>query len=382
MQDGDGHGHGHGPHGAMGVDGAGHDGDHQGGYVAFGSSGSGEFSAAYSGHHEVGASCGGEQSRDGVIHEAVLLGHGHDGQSHSHDNVIFHSHHSGVPHSHHPELQHIDQHSQRFERAALLSALDSLPSAPLVFRTPTHRPDGQVIRNYIAYVDRHGDFDVIAELTRIAPRFGLIWLDNFRPNFDEFDETKYKILNRDAWLQFRAEEAGVAATEVYCACQHAAAPGWYEGATGLTQLRRQHWHIGRVEGLLGMGIYGTPEYDPNAHTFLEISPVQWRFLEAGDFSTAFEISIVSLPEFDHTSGRNGYRRESFERHQRVAIRIFEHMLSKLLLVAKTDEQRQLRENVDRKYALACKAKEPPKPPVAAVPGKEGEKADLVIFLDD
>ncbi|MBS2003540.1 MAG: hypothetical protein U0103_24290 [Candidatus Obscuribacterales bacterium] len=378
MHDGHG-GHGDAPHGALSVDGDGHGGDHSGQYVAFGSSGSGEFSAAYCGQHEVGTSSGGEHSRDGVIHEAMLVGNGH---AHSHENVIVHSHHTGVSHSHHPDLHHIDKHSQHFERAALLSALDPLPSAPLVFKTPTHKPDGEVIRSYVAYVDRHGQFDFIAELTRIAPGFGLIWLDKFRPNFDEVDLTRHKILDRKAWRQVKAEDDGVAATEVYCACQNEAAPGWYEGATGMTRLRRQHWHIGRVKGLLGMGIFGPAEYDPNAHTFLEIAPVEYSFNEAGDFSTAFEICIVSLPEFDHTSGQYGYRRESFERHQRVAIKIFEHMLSKLLLAEKTEAQKLLRENVDRKYALACKAKEPPKPPLAAVPGKEGEKADLVIFLDD
>lgn len=371
MQDGHSDGH----HGAIGVDGA-HGGDHHADYVAVASASS---VAAFVANYAADCVGGAAFSADGAAHEVS----GFSGAVHSHEGGIVHAHHAGVPYSHHADLYHSDAHLQHLERAALQSAaLDPSPDGPPIFNTPTHKPDGEVIRSYVAYVDRHGQFDVMCELSRIAPKFGLIWLDSFRPNFDEFDHTSYKILDRDAWLHYRAEEEGIVANEVYCACQREAAPGWYEGATGLTRLRRQHWHIGRVKGLLGMGIYGNPEYDPNAHAYLEIEPIEWSFYEAGDFSTAVVIRIVSLLELDDTSGQFGYRRESFIRHQRVAIRLFEHMLAKLLLAKKTDAQLRLRENVDRKSALACKPKQSAKPVAAPVSGQEGEKADLVIYLDD
>lgn len=265
--------------------------------------------------------------------------------------------------------------------AGALSTLATSRSVKRIFNTPTLNSDGEVIRSYVAYVDRHGQFDVMSELARIAPRLELLWLDKFRPNFEEVDLTMYKILDRSAWLQVQAEEGGIASSEVYCACQNEAAPGWYKGATGMTRLRRQHWHLGRVPG---WGIGGKLEYDPQAQTFLEIEPVLWSFYEAGDFSTALDIRIVSLLELDDTSGQFGYRRESFIRHQRVAIKLFEHMFSQLLLAEETEAQKLLRATADSRTKPTCNESVQSAVDANANQSldKHGEKADLVITVDD
>jgi hypothetical protein len=365
-----GHGHGHGSDGL----GSSHDVGHHAQYVAVGSGAHVDVSASFVHNHESGPHGVGSHSRADVYSAYV----------HSHRSG---GHHFGV-HAH-----HVDTHPVHFDHVSLLEALDSSPSAPLIFNTPTHKPDGEVIRSYLAYVDRHGQFDVMCELEKIGAQFGIILLNRFRPNFDEVDLVKYKILDRQAWRQVQAEEGGVVAQEVYCACDSEAAPGWYPGATGRTHLRRQHWQIGRVQGL---GIYAVPVYDPNAHTYLEIEVTDWSYLEAGDFATAIEIRIVSLSELDDTSGQVGYRREPFIKHQRMAIKLFEHMLAKLLSVEKTPAQKLLRAEIDRKNPPACHQQESGTS-TESIPGHAGDsdgrqidgesapqggRADLVIVIDE
>jgi hypothetical protein len=374
MMDGFAGGHGGHGHGADGLGGS-HDVGHHAQYVAVGSGGHADVSASFVHNHERGSHQVGSHSSADVYASYV----------HSHESR---GHHVGV-HSH-----HVDTHPVHFDHMTLLEALDASPSAPLIFNTPTHKPDGQVIRSYLAYVDRHGQFDVTCELARIGAQFGIIHLDKFRPNFEEFGLVRYEILDRQAWRQVQAEEGGEVAKEVYCACENEAAPGWYEGATGLTRLHRQHWQIGKVDGL---GIYAKPEYDSKAHTWLEIEVTKWEYLETGDFGTALEIRIISLSELDNTSGQVGYRREPFIRHQRMAIKLFEYMLAKLLSVEKTPAQKLLRAEVDRKHPPVCRHLDSHESasPIAGETGDEshsqatgktaaptGQLADVVILVDD
>lgn len=331
-------------HGAYGLDGS-HDSGHHAQYMAIGS-------------------CAG-------AHQSDISAHVVQSHSHAMPHVDVHSgaHHVGV------HMHHVDSPLVHFDHFTLQSALDASPSKPAILKTPTHQPDGEVIRSYLFYVDRHAQFDLISELRKVAASLGIICLDTFRPNFDDVSLIHYTILDRQAWTHAQAIENGKVPEEVYCGCDNAAAPGWYDGATGYTRLCRQHWQIGRVPGL---GIAGKPEYDPHAHTFLEIEMTTWSFAEAGDFSTAFEVRIVSLSEYDHVSGQFGYRKEHFERHQRVAIKLFEYMLTKLLLVEKTAAEKNLRAEIDRRFIPPCETASLVPTPV----GKPGEKADLVIVLDD
>ncbi len=212
------------------------------------------------------------------------------------------------------------------------------------FDVPTMR-DGEVVRGFIISISRHGELDIMSEFRKLALRFDLIPLDRIRPSLEMVDKTKFKILDRKAWQQAQAEENHQIKT--VASQEHERPLGWYPNAKGTTRLRRQHWQVGKRPHELG--IFGTPQFDPLAHTYFEIESTDRAYYEACDYATDFEIRIVSLLELDNVTGQWGFRRDPFDLHQQVAIKIY-HLLLLLLLNTRPSEVGvRMRQMIDQRF---------------------------------
>lgn len=208
---------------------------------------------------------------------------------------------------------------------------------------PTTNADGEAIRGYISHISRHGRIDILSAFHQIARRYDLIQIDGRRPGLDISNRLFYDILDFDAWQHAQELTEG----RPYDAATFGARAkpnGWYPGATGNTSLVREFWQVGKRTRM-----FGQPEFDSQAGTYLEVSVITWSYIESGDFETKLEVRVISAPEWSEREGQWGYRSEPFENHQRVAIKAYTAMME-LLIRTKPDAAAViLRAAVDKKY---------------------------------
>lgn len=231
---------------------------------------------------------------------------------------------------------HAGSHSQSLTVAEAIA-----PQGKVDVNVPTQSEEGEAIRGYISHISRHGRIDILSSLRAIAARYDLIQIDGRRPGLDVSNRLFYDILDFDAWTHAQELTEG----RPYDAATHgqrAHPNGWYPGATGNTSLIREYWQVGKRKRL-----FGQPEFDDQAGTYLEVSVINWTFIESGDFETKLEVRVISAPEWDGNVW--GYRGTPFLTHQRVAIKAFTAMMN-LLIETKPDAAGvALRAAVDAKY---------------------------------
>jgi len=176
---------------------------------------------------------------------------------------------------------------------------------------PTVDGNGKQISDYVVHIAIHGKFAMVDHVRKIAADMNLVLLDYVRPNMDPVNDLIYdKIKGWDAWAQ---ETDGV----VYIMPD-----GYYQDATGTTTPFRTYYQVGVAEG-------STQVFDKEAHTYLEISAITWRYFETGDYETRFQARIVFVPEWDTDKQAWGYRKAPFEKHQLAAIQFCHRILEGL-----------------------------------------------------
>ncbi len=273
--------------------------------------------------HGSGHNDGAHGGHDGHITKDALFFAGHGTHHGGHVSFAYHGGHG-------------DSHHQQLTVAEAIS-----PQGKVEVHVPTQSEGGEAIRGYISHISRHGRIDILSSLSAISARYDLIQIDGRRPGLDVSDRLFYEILDFDAWAHAQELTEG----RPYDAAAHgprARPNGWYPGATGNTSLIREYWQVGKRKRM-----FGQPEFDDKAGTYLEVSVITWTFIESGDFETKLEVRVISSPEWDGATW--GYRGKPFLNHQRVAIKAFTAMMD-LLIQTKPDAAGvALRAAVDAKY---------------------------------
>lgn len=279
--------------------------------------------------HGIGHNDGAHGGHDGHITKDALFFSGHGTHSGGHVSFAYHGGGHGV-----------DNHHQLTVPEAVSPQGNS---ASIDVHVPTTTADGDAIRGYISHISRHGRIDVLSTFRQIAARYDLIQIDGRRPGLDLSNRLFYQILDFDAWQHAQELSEG----RPYDAATHgerAKPNGWYPGATGSTSLIREYWQVGKRKRL-----FGQPEFDNQAGTYLEVSVITWRYIESGDFETKLEVRVISAPEWSEREGKWGYRGKPFEIHQRVAIKAYTAMMEVLIKTKPDAAAVALRAAVDKKY---------------------------------
>jgi hypothetical protein len=282
------------------------DGDHGG----HGGDGLGHSVAHSHSHHGGGDSHGGH-----ATHEALFVAYSHGG---GHSGVHSFGHHASNAHPHNMQVVHLGMGRQDTKGASDSDCDQEHPGE---------------IRTFVVHVAHHGQPAILSELKRITQRHDLLRIDLFRPNFDPVDVLKYELAD---WSAF---------SEPY---QHVNMPeGFYPGATGRTRIIRQYWQVGKRPRLFALKT--PPVFDKDASTFIELSVIEWRYDFTGDYETKLILTIGSLPVWDEVAGAWGYKRTPFERHQRAALKICNHIFNYLSGLAPTRASQYLRAHINAKY---------------------------------
>lgn len=265
---------------------------------------------SHAGHHGGGDSHGGH-----ATHEALFVAFSHGG---GHSGVHSFGHHASHAHPHNMSVVHLGMGRQDTKSATDSNSDEDHPGE---------------IRTFVVHVANHAQPAILAEIERIARKHDLLRIDQFRPNFESVDLLKYELAD---WSAF---------SEPY---QHINMPeGYFPGATGRTRIIRQYWQVGKRPRLFALNT--RPVFDKDASTFIEIAIVQWRYDYTGDYETKLMLTIGSLPVWDDTAGAWGYKRTPFERHQRAAVKICNHVFDYLSKLTPPRSSQALRAAVRAKY---------------------------------
>jgi hypothetical protein len=186
------------------------------------------------------------------------------------------------------------------------------PRKHMAASIPMLNSDGLPIADWVLHITCHGRFAMTTQVRKIAAELNLFLMDLTRANLDPIDGAIFPKIK--GWDGFAEETDGVT---------YIMPDGYYKDATGTTTPFRTYYQAGLVNAK------GVPEFDKNAHTWLEISNLDWRYFETGDYETRFQVRVVYTPEWDTQKQAWGYRKEPFERHQAVAIRFIKRMLEEL-----------------------------------------------------
>lgn len=280
-----------------------------------------------------------------ITHEALVVAHGcHSGSTH------FSFGHTG--------------HGMHSESHSVVGAQDRQGSIAGL-NVPTVDENGEPYHAFAVHISRHGKLDILSKFRELALQFDLIQLDGLRPGLERSNRLKYEILDFDAWTQAQEQEEG----RKYNAEEYgprAKPNGWYPGATGTTALIRQNWQVGKRKSM-----FGTPQFDPQAHTYLQVTVTAWRYYESCDFETKVEIRIISSKEWDVQAQSWGYRRQPFDNHQRVAIKAYKAILEALASAKPSLTADLMRRELDQKY-----------PPTPEVPEGAYGASDAELLEED
>jgi hypothetical protein len=283
---------------------------------------------------------GGHHGNDGghggyATHEALMIAYSHGGQG-GHMNVV--GQHVSSAHPHSMQMVHLG-----------LGRQDT--------KVGSGKRSGDVgeIRTFVVHVSNHGQSAILTQIEKFARKCDMLRIDQVRPNFDSIDDIKYVIAD---WTAF---------TEPY---QQLNMPeGYFPGVTGNTRILRQYWQVGKRPSLWAP--HTPPVFDKSAATFIEITVVQWRYQEIGDFETKIILNVSSLQVWDEMAQAWGYKRVPFERHQHAAKKICEQAFEYLAATPPTKAASLLRAEATKKF--------PPDPthlPDGVTPATPQDEADL------
>lgn len=210
-------------------------------------------------------------------------------------------------------------------------------------KTPLVDESGEAIRGFRCHIPRHGKFDTLTSLARLAKKYQLVSPHGYRPGLDSSHSFFPLILDCDAFSHARE----LSAERPYGKCRECACEkpqGFYPGANGHTDLYSGYWQIGRRKNP-----FSPLELDDRAGTYLNVSVITWSYFESGDFETRIEVRVISIPEWSQTDQQWGYRKKPFERHQRAALRLCTELMQLLSSTKPSLAAQILRSSIDAKF---------------------------------
>jgi hypothetical protein len=284
----------------------------------------------HGGHHGNDGGHGGHATR-----EALMIAFSHGGQN-GHMNVV--GQHVSSAHPHSMQVVHL-----------------GLGRQDTKIGKAKQTGDAGEIRTFVVHVSNHGQGAILTQIEKFARKCDMLRIDQVRPNFDSIDNIKYLIAD---WTAF---------TEPY---QQLNMPeGYFPGVTGYTRILRQYWQVGKRPSLWAP--HTPPVFDKSAATFIEVTVVEWRYQEIGDYETKIILNVSSLQVWDEVAQAWGYKRVPFERHQHAAKKICEQVFEYLVATPPTKAASLLRAEATKKF--------PPDPthlPDGIAPGTPEDEADL------
>jgi hypothetical protein len=211
------------------------------------------------------------------------------------------------------------------------SALDPQADARKRFikSVPLKDADGKPINEYVVHVKCSGLYALQHTIRKMARNMQLVLLDK-RPNKDPVDFVVNMLRSWDGWSE---TDTGVRPDNYYLNADGSQ-------ATGTTSLFRTYYQIGTIKGM-----FGKPEFDVHAHTYVEFTAVIWRYYETGDYEVLFTARVAFEPEWNVRAQAWAYRKEPFELHQRLAIQTCASILSDLSQCPPSPQSVQLRKDV-------------------------------------